>query len=63
VGIVVAATLVVRCVQWEWEQFDMVVVSLEDDEGNRCVDLIHCEDGAFCFKEFRRASKMAVAGQ
>ncbi len=32
----------------------MVVVSVEDSEGSRCVDVIRRPDGAFCFKEFRR---------
>jgi hypothetical protein len=31
-----------------------VILSLEDDEGLRCVDIIEGEEGTFTFKEFRR---------
>ena len=30
------------------------ILSLEDEEGRRCVDILAGPDGAFGFKEFRR---------
>jgi len=30
------------------------ILSLEDDEGLRCVDIIRREDGTYTFKEFRK---------
>lgn len=32
----------------------VVLASLENDEGNRCVDLFERPDGTFGFEEFRR---------
>jgi hypothetical protein len=31
-----------------------VIVSLEDEDGVRCVDVFRRDDGSFGFKEFRR---------
>jgi len=31
-----------------------VILSLEDDDGLRCIDIIRREDGTYTFKEFRK---------
>jgi hypothetical protein len=30
------------------------ILSLEDEDGTRCVDIVPRPDGTYCFKEFRR---------